>query len=119
MPTTVRWIGLAVLGLVIAAAVAIAASTLASQQIGIASESVSAGDSLAPPITSAPKIRPERDDQSPPPVTPGEGVAKEPPTAETPAPLPESSAPPAAESGEDDGGGGGGEGGGGGGGRDD
>ncbi len=57
--TSLRWIGLALLGLVIAAGVALAASQLASQQIGIASESVSAGDSLAPPVTSAPKTRHE------------------------------------------------------------
>ncbi|HVX32301.1 MAG TPA: hypothetical protein VHA80_04095 [Solirubrobacterales bacterium] len=102
-----RWIGLAVLGLVIAAAVAIAAGTLASRQIGIASESVSAGDSLAPPITSSPKARPERDDQSSHPPRQTEGAGKEPPQAESPAPPPESSAPPPAESGEDDGEGGG------------
>lgn len=64
LPTTVRWIGLAVLGLIIAATVALAASRLASQQIGIASESVSAGDSLAPPITSPPQARRERGDHS-------------------------------------------------------
>ena len=50
LPATVKWIGLALLGLVIAAAVAIAASNLASQQIGIASESIKAGDRLAPPL---------------------------------------------------------------------
>ncbi|MBS1886421.1 MAG: hypothetical protein JSU06_04455 [Actinobacteria bacterium] len=51
VPTSLRWVALALLGLVIAIAIAIAASSLASQQIGIASESVSAGDTLAPPIT--------------------------------------------------------------------
>lgn len=50
LPATAKWIGLALLGLVIAAAVAIAASNLVSQQIGIASESLSAGDKLAPAI---------------------------------------------------------------------
>ena len=53
LPATAKWIGLALLGLVIAAAVAIAASNLVSQQIGIASESVSAGDKLAPAIGAA------------------------------------------------------------------
>ncbi len=53
LPATAKWIGLALLGLVIAAAVAIAASNLVSQQIGIASESVSAGDSLVPKIGAA------------------------------------------------------------------
>lgn len=50
LPATVKWISLALLGLVIAAAVALAASNLAGQQIGIASESISAGDALAPAI---------------------------------------------------------------------
>jgi len=53
LPATAKWIGLALLGLVIAAAVAIAASNLVSQQIGIASESISAGDSLAPAVGAA------------------------------------------------------------------
>jgi len=53
LPASARWIGLALLGLVIAAAVAIAASNLASQQIGIASESITAGDRLAPAVRSA------------------------------------------------------------------
>jgi hypothetical protein len=48
-----KWIALALLGLAIAAAVAIAASNLVSRQIGIASESVSAGDALAPAVESA------------------------------------------------------------------
>lgn len=48
LPATARWIGLAILGMLIAAAVSIAASRVASQQIGLASESISAGDSLAP-----------------------------------------------------------------------
>lgn len=50
---TAKWIGLALLGVAIAAAVAIAASNLVSRQIGIASESVSAGDALAPAVQSA------------------------------------------------------------------
>lgn len=45
---TVRWFGLALLGILIAAGVAFAASRLASQQIGLASEPISAGDALAP-----------------------------------------------------------------------
>lgn len=43
-----RWLGLALLGILVAAAVSIAASRLASQQIGLASQPVSAGDALAP-----------------------------------------------------------------------
>lgn len=57
VPTSLRWVGLALLGLVIAAAIALAASRLASRQIGIASESVSAGNSLAPPLTAPNKRR--------------------------------------------------------------
>lgn len=52
-PSTAKWIGLALLGLAISGAVAIAASNLVSEQIGIASESVSAGDALAPAVQSA------------------------------------------------------------------
>lgn len=48
-----RWFGLALLGLLIAAAVSIAASRLASQQIGLASEPVTAGDALAPETPKA------------------------------------------------------------------
>lgn len=52
-PSTAKWIGLALLGLAISGGVAIAASNLVSEQIGIASESVSAGDALAPAVQSA------------------------------------------------------------------
>ena len=52
IPAAAKWIGLALLGLMIAVAVAVAASHLVSQQIGIASESISAGDSLAPAVGS-------------------------------------------------------------------
>lgn len=45
---TIKWVGLALAGLLVAAGVAIAASNLASQQIGLASEPISAGDALAP-----------------------------------------------------------------------
>ncbi|HEX7278387.1 MAG TPA: hypothetical protein VF255_02080 [Solirubrobacterales bacterium] len=51
--TTAKWIALALLGLAISAGVAVAASNLVSRQIGIASESVSAGDDLAPAVESA------------------------------------------------------------------
>jgi hypothetical protein len=47
-PATFKWIGLALLGLLVAAAVAIAASNLASRQIGLASEPISAGYALSP-----------------------------------------------------------------------
>jgi hypothetical protein len=48
LPATLKWIGLALLGVAIAAAIAVAASNLASRQIGLASEPISAGDALAP-----------------------------------------------------------------------
>jgi hypothetical protein len=48
LPASLRWIGLALLGLLIATAVALAATSLISRQIGIDSESISAGDALAP-----------------------------------------------------------------------
>lgn len=51
--TTAKWIALALLGLAIAAGVAVAASNLVSRQIGIASESVSTGNDLAPAVESA------------------------------------------------------------------
>ncbi len=61
---TAKWVGLALLGLLIAVAVAIAGSSLASRQIGLASEPISAGDALAPskpgeaPATSQPTPAP-------------------------------------------------------------
>lgn len=47
--STLRWIGLALLGLVIAAGIAFAASKVVSQRVGLAGESFSAGAELAPP----------------------------------------------------------------------
>lgn len=46
--STLRLLALAIAGLLVAAAVAVAASQLASRQIGLASEPVFAGDDLAP-----------------------------------------------------------------------
>lgn len=50
---TMRWLGLALLGILIAVGVSIAASRLASQQIGLASQPISAGDALAPAASRA------------------------------------------------------------------
>lgn len=58
IPGTARWVLLALVGLAIAIGVAIAAANLTSQQIGIASESVSAGDSLAPKLKVPSEGRP-------------------------------------------------------------
>jgi hypothetical protein len=52
VPATIHWVALALLGLLIAAGVSIAASSLVSQQIGLASEPISAGDALAPKASS-------------------------------------------------------------------
>jgi hypothetical protein len=89
MPTTIRWAGLALLGLLIAAGVSIAASSLASQQIGLASEPVSAGDALAPQNQQRPARNREQrhvatPTQRPAAATPREPTAP-PPTAPTPA----------------------------------
>lgn len=54
---TAKWLLLALLGMIVAGAVAFAASQLISEQIGIASESVSAGDELAPVVGSAVSTR--------------------------------------------------------------
>jgi len=50
LPASAKWVLLALAGLAIAIGVAVAATNLTSQQIGIASESVSAGDVLAPSL---------------------------------------------------------------------
>jgi hypothetical protein len=60
MPSALRWLGLALLGILIAAGVSIAASSLASQQIGLASQPISAGDALAPAAREKPKHHPTR-----------------------------------------------------------
>ncbi len=48
LPPTLRWVLLAVAGLAVAIAVAIAASRLTSERIGLASEPLRAGEELAP-----------------------------------------------------------------------
>lgn len=60
---TLKWIGLALLGIAIAAAVAIAASGLVSRQIGLASEPISAGEDLAPAVRPSREREPSRDDR--------------------------------------------------------
>jgi hypothetical protein len=55
---TMRWLGLALLGILIAVGVSIAASRLASQQIGLASQPISAGDALAPAAQGPKQHRP-------------------------------------------------------------
>jgi hypothetical protein len=58
--TTAKWIALALLGLAISAGVAVAAGNLVSRQIGIASESVSAGDELAPAVETVTRQKGDR-----------------------------------------------------------
>lgn len=109
LPASAKWVLLALAGVAVAIGVAIAAANLTSQQIGIASESVSAGDALAPSlkVPAGDKPRTEHGDRSgerettttpaePPTTTPAEAV---PPSEET-------TAPPG-ERGSDDYGGGG------------
>jgi len=93
---TIKWVGLALVGLLVAAGVAIAASNLASRQIGLASEPISAGDALAP------ATNPNRGHRS---QSPGHGpgdrttptpaaTTREPqPPAPTPAPEQEATTP--------------------------
>jgi hypothetical protein len=118
---TLRWIGLALLGIVIAAGVAVAASSLVSHQIGLASEPISAGDTLAPATSHAvthakggqrTSNRPETTEPStsPPPT---ESTPVPPSETTPPAPEPRPRPSPAPPSGGHDGGdtGGGGSGG--------
>jgi len=79
-----RWVGLALFGILVAAAVSVAASRLASQQIGLASQPIEAGDALAPvtAMKPAPRHRP-RHRHPPAPVAPEPAPA--PPPTEPPA----------------------------------
>jgi hypothetical protein len=95
---------LALVGLAIAIGVAIVAANLTSQQIGIASESVSAGDALAPSLHVPAEGKPQSEghDQGGPeePTT----TPTEPPTTTTPEEVPpsEETAEPQSEGGHDD-----------------
>ncbi len=104
---TVKWVLLALVGLAIAIGVAVAAANLTSQQIGIASESVSAGDALAPAlhVPGEGKTQGEGRDRGGPekPTTTG---SAEPPTATAPGeeatPPSEEAVEPPSEGGSDD-----------------
>jgi hypothetical protein len=90
--TAVRWTGLALLGILIAAVVSVAAGHLAGQQIGLASEPISAGDALAPAhrkdrAAAAPKHGSEKGPKRAHP-SPGPGVPAQPTEAPTPAQNP-------------------------------
>jgi hypothetical protein len=109
--TTLSWIGLALLGIAIAAAVAIAAGSLASRQIGLSSEPISAGDALVPANLGRAAEGSKRGTATATTPAPPEATLAEPPET---APEPETTVvappPPAApshEGGDDSGGSGG------------
>lgn len=113
MPTTMRWVGLALLGVAIAVGVSIAASGLVSQQIGLASEPITAGDALAPQAAVGAKRHQGSGRKTPPATTPGshttttapETTESQPPPTEPEPELPTESKSPGGEG--DHGGGGG------------
>lgn len=83
---TLKWVGLALLGILVAATVAVAASRLASREIGLASEPISAGRELAPKASRP--ASPNGDKQGP-----GNGpttTRTTPPTSQPPATAPTS-----------------------------
>jgi hypothetical protein len=102
-----KWVLLALIGLAIAIGVAIAAANLSSQQIGIASESVSAGDALAPSLNVPAEGKPQGEGHEH--GGPEETTAPaEPPTTTTPeeeVTPPEETVEPPSEVGSDDSGG--------------
>ena len=87
LSATAKWVLLALAGLAIAIAIAIAAANLTSQQIGIASESVSAGDALAPALQAP------AESGGPGEQTPGGAGATEPTTTEELPPPEETTGP--------------------------
>ena len=103
MPATTKWMLLALLGLAIAIGVAFAAANLASRQIGIASESVSAGDTLAPAL-QAPAGNGDSQGRPPETTTPEETT-----TTEEPSPPEETTTESDDHGGEDHSGHGGGD----------
>jgi hypothetical protein len=102
MPATAKWVLLALAGLAIAIGVAIAAANLTGQQIGIASESVSAGDSLAPALHVPGEQKPGGGGEKP-----GPGEGEEPTVPAEPLPGSGEETIPSPEGEGDDSGGGG------------
>ena len=101
LSATVKWVLLALAGLAIAIAIAIAAANLTSQQIGIASESVSAGDALAPALNVPGEGKPQGEggDRS------GPGTEETTTPSSPPAPTTEEPPPSGETTGPDDHGG--------------
>ena len=94
MSTTMRWVGLALLGVAIAVGVSIAASGLVSQQIGLASEPITAGDALAPRAAVEAKRHRESGRKTPSAKTPASHNA---PPATATAPETTEAQPPSSE----------------------
>src|SRR3954451_8180002 len=85
------WIALALVGLVVAVGVAYAASLLASPDVGLTSEPLSAGARLAPRTRPATKPPQKHHAPAPPPANPAPAPSPTPtpsPPAATPAPRP-------------------------------
>jgi hypothetical protein len=99
IPSPLRWPLLALMGLLIAAAIAILATQMVSQKIGISSEPLSAGMALAPRSTAPKKPPATRTTTSSPGTT----------TTSAPAPVPAPLPMPATPSAPSDGGGEGGD----------
>ena len=104
---TAKWVALALVGLAIAIGVAIAAANLTSQQIGIASESVSAGDTLAPSLRTPEEEREDAKHAGH--EKPEPGGKTTPTTPSEPTTPAEEVTPPGESHGDDYGGGGGGD----------
>jgi hypothetical protein len=103
VPASLRWFGLALLGILVAAAVSITAGRLVSQQIGLASQPISAGDALAPAAakqatrhrrTPHRRLHRQLPNAPAPPASQAEPPASEPPAYSLP---PASSEPPPSE----------------------
>jgi hypothetical protein len=112
--TVVGWLLLAIVGLVIAVGVAYAASRLASPNVGLSSEPLTAGARLAPRSRPAPKARSAHHGRKRgrPAATPSAGGPPAPPVTNpppAPAPTPTVPAPGAAPHPHDDSAGGGGD----------
>ena len=110
LPASAKWVLLALAGVAIAIGVAIAAANLTSPQIGIASESVSAGDALAPSLRAPEEQADTGKHKEHDKTTPQEGTSPtspaEPTTPEEATPPNEPSEPPTEGPRSDDYGGG-------------
>ena len=100
-----KWVALALVGVAIAIGVAIAATNLTSQQIGIANESASAGDVLAPSLRTPEEQADTGKGKDHEKTTPQEETPTT--TPEEPTTTPEETIPPTEGQEKDDSGGGG------------